>query len=70
MDEMTYSESARGVIISQARARQEIEAHQVEWADFISDPFGYSEYATYNHGPMPHESDTFDARDILTWLGY
>lgn len=66
----TYSESARGVIISQARARQEIEAHQAEWDDFVQDPFGYCEYATYAHGSMPSADDTFNARDILTWLGY
>lgn len=70
MTDMTYSQSAQGVTITQARARKEIESHQCEWSDFISDPYGYSQYATYAHGAMPSKDDTFHARDILTWLGY
>jgi hypothetical protein len=55
--EQTYSESARGVIISRARARQEVAKHGLagEWDKFLAEV---------------GDSETYDAGDVMDWLGY
>ena len=59
MTDMTYSESARGVTITHARAIQELRSHGVTDADDIADFHAMcGNHATYN------------ARAVLTWLGY
>lgn len=57
--EQTYSESARGVIITRRRAIQEIHAHGLFWGDFVNDVYGTNEVPA-----------TFDAGDVMDWLGY
>lgn len=53
---MTYSESAQGVTITKARALLELRRHGViEIADFFADC---------------GERDTYDAGEVLAWLGY
>lgn len=55
----TYSESAEGVIISKARALQELVKHGVgdeeNQKDFFTDC---------------GEKEEYDAGDVLRWLGY
>lgn len=53
---MTYSESAQGVMITKQRAIQELKAHGVvDIQEFFNDE---------------GERDTYDAFVVLTWLGY
>ena len=53
---MTYSESAEGVTITKARAIQELKKHGVLNVQEFFDDEG--------------ERDTYDAWDVLSWLGY
>ena len=56
--DMTYSESAQGVIITLERALAELDAHGMglgDRADFLAD-MGTCEY--------------YDAGEVLGWLGY
>ena len=73
-NDMTYSESAKGILIDAKRARQEIERHGADWDEFVSDPYGWDQYrkvtAPTYMGQPAHDRVRFDARDILTWLGY
>ncbi len=55
---MTYSESAKGVTISAARAKYEIE----ELHGMID---GFSEFQE-----EVGTSDEYSAREVLEWLGY
>ena len=52
---MTYSESAKGITITQARAFQEIEQHDCDISEFLSDMGDHT---------------TYQASDVLSWLGY
>ena len=54
---MTYSESAKGMTISKARAYKELQSHGLEgdWELFLEDCGNSEEYK---------------ASDVLSWLGY
>ena len=52
---MSYYESAEGVTISKARAKQEIAKHSANWLEFVED---MGDNASYN------------AQAVLAWLGY
>ena len=55
---MTYSESAKGLVITRKRAIVELQRHGVpasEWPDFYRE-VGYAR--------------TYSAGDVLAWLGY
>ena len=58
-EEMTYSESAAGQMITPDRARRELAAHGLgkvtDWQDFLIEVGNFESY---------------DAGDVLTWLGY
>lgn len=56
---MTYSESAEGVTISRRRALQELRTHGCDDAESI-DLF-LAECGSH---------DTYNAGDVLRWLGY
>ena len=58
-EDMTYSESAKGVTITHARALQELRSHGVTDAQDIAD-----------FHAMLGEHPTYNARAVLTWLGY
>src|ERR1039458_3645831 len=62
-NEPTYLESARGIIITAERARQEIETHGASGPEFEDD--GYYRLVLFDG-----LTATFRASDILTWLGY
>ena len=68
-NEPTYLESARGIIITAERARQEIETHGASWSEFLLDRYGYQTCVKVKHGPNGSAA-TFNASDILEWLGY
>ena len=53
---MTYSESAKGLQITKQRAIQELKAHGVIDVQEFFDDEG--------------ERDTYDAFEVLAWLGY
>jgi hypothetical protein len=54
---MTYYESAVGVVITKARAYKEFKAHGAacDWAEFIA---------------WAGDRETYQAEDVLGWLGY
>ena len=52
---MDYYESAEGEVISQRRARREVEAHGLYFGDMLEEL-----------GVKP----TYKAQDVLDWLGY
>ena len=52
---MSYYESAEGYKCSKERAKQEINSHNADWAEFIAD-----------NG----EREEYDAQSVLAWLGY
>lgn len=52
---MDYYESAEDIIISQSRAKKEIEKHGANWDDFIEEC---------------GEKADYDAQFVLRWLGY
>ena len=56
---MTYSESARGLRITRERALREIANHGVFHPDDIADFF-----------EMCGDHQTYDAEEVLEWLGY
>lgn len=57
--EMTYSESAKGVVITLARAHRELRDHSIplaDWADGLAEAW------------LP--GDVYSASRLLEWLGY
>lgn len=52
---MDYYESAEGINISKARAKQEIAKHGSSWEEFVEDM---------------GEHENYDAQAVLAWLGY
>ena len=60
----TYSDSARGLVISSSRALVECRKHSAELTEYQVDRF--PKRVQYNL-PMPTH---YLASDILTWLGY
>ena len=54
---MTYSESAKGVLITKARAYKEFKDHGAvdDWAEFVI---------------WAGDKDNYWAEDVLGWLGY
>lgn len=52
---MSYYESAEGETISRKRAQKEVSAHQADWSEFIAEC---------------GDRDTYDAQEVLRWLGY
>lgn len=52
---MTYYESAKGLVISKARAIQEIRKHQCDANEFLQEVGDKTEY---------------NAQTVLDWLGY
>ena len=52
---MDYYESAEGEVISQRRARREVEAHGLDFDEML-DELGVK--------------STYKAQDVLAWLGY
>jgi len=55
---MTYYESAKGVMITFERVREELREHSIEEQDIqcFFDDMG--------------ENEEYDAQDVLVWLGY
>jgi len=51
----TYSESAKGVVITWERARAEVRAHSANFQMFLNEVGNLREY---------------DAYEVLEWLGY
>ncbi|MBJ2153179.1 hypothetical protein [Paracoccus sp. IB05] len=56
---MTYSESAEGVIVTRARALLELQRHGVFRAEDIAE-------FLFDCGDL----ESYDAGDVLRWLGY
>lgn len=56
---MTYSESAEGVQISRQRALKEIADHGLTGADDLDDFYD-----------VCGDQESYDAGDVLRWLGY
>lgn len=54
---MTYFESAEGIEVTKARAYKEFQSHgaEMDWEEFVS---------------SEGEHETYDAQDVLSWLGY
>lgn len=59
--EMTYSQSARGVQITEKRARQELDAHGFTSADDVTEALEASKTRT---------AGIYSASKLLEWLGY
>lgn len=69
MDEPTYSESARGVLITRTRAERELMNHGVTLASDIDECFATIPAHSDNCG-TPFAAPMYDAGDVLDWLGY
>ena len=74
IEEMTYSESARGVMISVRRVVQELKAHGFTGemgvqalAEFASEVDAMPEDAS---GNVDKDADWIDAGELFDWLGY
>jgi hypothetical protein len=50
-----YYESAEDTVISKERAKREVEKHSCSWDEFLEDV---------------GERDSYDAQEVLAWLGY
>jgi len=57
---MTYSESAKGVMITAKRAFSDLRRHGM-----VSDDFDM-----FDHEVKPNADNMYDAGDVMDWLGY